>query len=236
MDLNESDDSEYNDLTSFEESSVEFITTVNELSNLIQWHEQSTQYFLKLKETYERKGCLEAYSYQQTNKLSKKPPNVTFTLKGKKQHKEAVMKVEEMKGAELLTALKPLLRSKSERKSGNVRQFDESVSDVDEITKAIFDGEMFISHKHVSILKDAVQLGLWLQRLHDIDINKYHETVEENCKFSLSWANKLRAFSCVFGKHRKLQYLDLSLTTAIKISRKVDQALSTYPDHATFWQ
>ena len=113
--------------------------------------------------------------------------------------------------------------------------FSPAETTVEIIEQNIIQGEKFIAYKHKAVLRDAVNLSLWIQHLSEIKQESFASFVHENCTFKVRWAYKLRGFATVFRKYKCLRSLDISLTTAIKICKAIDIALSTHSTHAEFW-
>lgn len=213
---------------------------VDKLNKNIGYHRESMQYYTSLKREYIENGDLHAYAYQETHKLPKKPEVVKFSLTGgdgRRHSTESTTKpLDQLRGVKLLDELKKPENLRSDvKKGGNVAEFDPQESDETVIQNKIKEGEEFVVYKQKLILRDAVQLGLWIERYCELSEESFTDFVENTCQFSVSWAYKIRSYATVFAKYPKLQQLNISLTTAIKICKNVDRALSAYPNHARFW-
>lgn len=212
----------------------------DELKELGEWHNKMSKFYIQLQYEYETSGQKAAYQYQQMEKsrIGVKPKAVTFTLKGAKSSSANVKwtKLEDLKGMPLLDELKLHIPNQL---SGNVNEevtvYNETVKDAQTVSELIVKGKQIIDKKYGSVLKNNIQLGLWLQQLLDLDSVLYKTTVEDGCNFKMVWARNLRAVARVFGKFAKLQNLSLPITVAMKISNKVDNALATNFEAVKFW-
>jgi len=210
--------------------------TMNSISDWITFHQKRVQYYTGLKREYRSGGEMYAYRYQQTesHKLPKKPENVKFTLVKRESTGSISKPLDQLKGIQLLEELKKHLRTDS-TKGGNVKEFDPEETDATKIENIIQEGERFIVYKHKMILADAVQLGLWMEKLVELTNNGFKNFVDCFCEFSVQWAYKIRKYAKVFSKYPRLQQLNISLTMATKICDPFERALTANPNHQHFW-
>ena len=215
------------------------------LDNWIIYHQKSLEFYQSLRATYTSSGELSAYAYDKVHSkdLPKKPKTVKFYEQPKTTNatvssnfepaKTSSKSLESLRGLELLEELRNFIAEGAT--DGNVAVFSDAETSVEIIEQNIIKGEKFISYKHKAVLRDAVNLSLWMQRLIEIRKESFADFVDQNCTFKVRWAYKLRGFATVFGKYKHLQNLDISLTTAIKLCKHIDLALSTHSTHAEFW-
>jgi len=212
----------------------------DKLSNWADYHHNWHSYYVKLRQAYIAGGEEGALRYQSLHKgkMPKKPDAMTFKVgPGGEAIRDSKPKpsLEQLRGLELLEALKSYYRPEVVE-DGNVEEFNSQQRDTEYIQNVICKGERYITFKHKAILRDAVNLGLWLTRLNEIDGEaSFVETIQDNCNISVQWAYKIRDVSTVFGKYKKLQALNITLTMATKLCKHIDRALSGRPEDQEFW-
>lgn len=206
---------------------------VEKLELLNEWYKKMATYYEEIRETYEKEGKGAAYCFQQRvrRNIGKKPTDVTFTIEGVKQIKEekaeAPRKLESLKGLDLLKELENYVVKEPKAYRFLVAEYDATESNTTKIADHVKVGKLIVDAKSAHVLKDYMNIGLWLEKLFNVDSEVYKAVVKDHCNFGESWAKKLRSFSRIWVKYRGLQGLALNISLAVKISKNVDSALST---------
>lgn len=209
---------------------------LSKIDKWINYHQNRLSYYTELKRHYIKGGNLRALGYQtqKSAKLPKKPVTVIFTEEESKDQLLKPKELTQLKGIELLQELKKYIRPEATQ-DGTVCKFNPDESDITIVEKNILEGDQFISRKKKLLLSDTVALGLWLEKRFELSEDSFSKFVEHSCSFQKDWAYKIRKLGTVFAKYKRLQSLDLSITTAIKLCRKIDLALSANPSYQEFW-
>jgi tRNA isopentenyl-2-thiomethyl-A-37 hydroxylase MiaE len=107
---------------------------------------------------------------------------------------------------------------------------------VERIKQIIIEWEKTVHTKHRQVLKDAVILGLWLDKLSKIYYGKFNSFVKDNIKFGPRWVRGLRSVTRVFCKYKKLQNLCIDLSAAVRIVSRVERAIDSLDtQERQFW-
>lgn len=184
----------------------------------IRFFQEHLTFYQKLLDIYKNEGKEAAAEYKRKHyKKLLKRPKATSPVSGKKKT------ITSLKGNELLAALKPLLGDSTE--PSEVTPFNEEERDVDEIKSIIIRGEKAVHARHRQVLKDAVILGLWLDKLAKLYYNSFNTFVKENIKLGPRWVRRLRSVTRVFCKYTKLQNLNITLSVAVQIASSVETAI-----------
>lgn len=228
---------DYSDLQQLPENIDVDLEKKEHLDEWINYSQKNVKYWTQLKNEHINKGEIYALEFRKLHyrQLPRTPEPVTFFLLEKKSEKTQSKKLENLCGKELLQELETYIRDEC-MTSGKALQFDPEEKNIENIQRIISEGEYYIAYKHKQILCDAVQLGMWLERLREINKKIFQTFVDDNCTFTIQWANQVRNFSVVFSRYSKLQKLNISLTMGIKLHRKINAAFSLYPEEESRWK
>ncbi|BFZ25844.1 hypothetical protein BsWGS_28883 [Bradybaena similaris] len=201
---------------------------ISNMEQNIKFFQEHLKFYQKLLDIYKKEGKEAAALYKRKHKKLPKRPKATSPVSGKKKT------ITSLKGNELLAALKHLLGDSTER--SEVTPFNEEEKDVDEIKSIIIRGEKAIHARHRQVLKDAVILGRWLDKLAKLYYNSFNTFVKENIKLGPRWVRRLRSVTRVFCKYTKLQNLNITLSVAAQIASSVETAIDNLDrQERQFW-
>ena len=114
-----------------------------------------------------------------------------------------------------MNELKKLLGASTDQ--SEITPFNEDEKDLEKIKAIIIQGEKTIQIKQRQDIKDAVRLGLWLDKLAKLYYSNFNTFVKDNLQFGPRWVRRLRLITRVFCKYKQLQNLSISMSVAARI-------------------
>lgn len=202
----------------------------------IKYHSEHLTYWKEVEKAFNHQGEQSAVGYEALHKktLPKKPQNFSF-LSHAKTSPQPSKKLEQMKGQELLDELENYV-IKDRIDGCDIPVFNDSMEDVDKIKNIVKNSGKIIDQKQSTLLKDYVCYGLWMLKLSMcLEPTDFKHFVEQNCNISVSWGYKIMKVAKVFNLYSRLQQLNITITTAVKIISNLQSALQVFPTAAYKW-
>jgi hypothetical protein len=191
---------------------------ISELEVTIGYFQEHLHFYQKLLDIYKKEGPKAAADYKKEHfKLLPKRLKLKPTVSGN------IKALTTLKGEELLNELKKLLGASTDQ--SEITPFNEDEKDLEKIKAIIIQGEKTIQIKQRQDIKDAVRLGLWLDKLAKLYYSNFNTFVKDNLQFGPRWVRRLRLITRVFCKYKQLQNLSISMSAAARIVSSVEKAI-----------
>ena len=202
----------------------------------INYHSEHLTYWKEVEKAFNHQGEQSAAGYEALYKknLPRKPQSFSFLSQAKTSPRPS-KKLEQMKGQELLDELENHV-IKDRIDSCDIPVFSDSIKNVVTIKNIVKSSGKMIDQKQSALLSDYVRYGLWMLKLcMCLDPSDFQNFVNENCGTGVSWGYKIMKVAKVSNLYPRLQQLNITITTAVKIISNLQSALQVFPASAYKW-